>query len=83
MKASQSSPSAPVEISWSPDDTAGITGYRIFYGNGQSILVPSYVTSIILNFVESPDEVGQVISVRSESAHFLPSELTNATIAGG
>jgi hypothetical protein len=79
----RSSSSAPVEVSWSPDETANITGYRIFYGNGQSILVPSYVISIVFNFVESQDEVGQTVSVRSESMHLLPSELINAIVTGG
>ena len=80
VQASQSSSSAPVEVSWSPDQTPNVTGYRIFYGNGQSILVPSYVTSIVFNFVESQDEVGQIVSIRSESMHLLPSELINATV---
>ncbi len=82
MQATRSSSSAPVEVSWSPE-TANITGYRIFYGDGQSILVPSYVTSIVFNFVENQDEVGQIVSVRSESMHLLPSELINATVTGG
>ena len=83
VQATRSSSSSPVEVSWSPDETANITGYRIFYGNGpQSILVPSYVTSIVFNFVESQDEVGQTVSVRSESMHLLPSELINATVTG-
>ena len=80
MQASQSSSSDPVEVSWSPDQTPNITGYRVFYGNSQSILVPSYVTRIVFNSMENQDEVGQTVSVRSESMHFLPSELINATV---
>ena len=86
MQATQSSSSAPVEVSWSPSPSDGvknITGYRIFYGSGQSVFVPPYVTSIIFNFVESQDEVGQSVSVRSESVQLLPSELMNAAIATG
>ena len=80
MQATQSGSSAPIEVSWSPDQAANITGYRVFYGNGQSILVPSYVTRVVFNFVESQDEIGQTVSVRSESIHLLPSELINATV---
>ena len=80
VQATRSSSSAPVEVSWSPDQTPNITGYRVVYGNRQSILVPSYVTRIVFNFVESQDEVGQTVSVRSESMHLLPSELINATV---
>ena len=79
----QSSSSAPVEVSWSlPTNEANvITGYRIFYGNGQNLLVPSYITRITLYFIES-SQVGSV-SIRSESTH-LPSELISVivTIAG-
>ena len=78
--ATQSSSSAPVEVSWSPpsDDDPAISGYRIFYGNnGQSLFVPSYVTRVVLNFVDS-SQIGSV-SVRSESTQ-LPSELINVTV---
>ena len=82
VQATQSSSSAPVEVSWSPpsDGTTNITGYRIFYGSGQSVLVPSYVTSINFNFVENQNEVGQNVSVRSESMQLLPSELMNTKV---
>ena len=79
--ATQSSSSASVEVSWSPPsaDTPAISGYRIFYGNnGQSLFVPSYVTRVVLNFVDSSQQVGSV-SVRSESNQ-LPSELINVTV---
>ena len=77
--ATQSSFSAPAEVSWSPptDTAPAIIGYRIFYGGGQNLLVPSYVTSIVLNFIESTP-VGSV-SIRSESTQ-LPSELITATV---
>ena len=77
--ASQSSSSAPVEVSWSPptNDSNVITGYRIFYGNGQNLLIPSYVTSIVLNFIEA-SQVGSV-SICSESTQ-LPSELITVTM---
>ena len=78
--ATQSGSSAPVEVSWSPpsDATPAIIGYRIFYGNGQNLFVPSYVTRIVLNFVES-NQIESVF-IRSESTQ-LPSELTTATTA--
>ena len=80
VQATQSSSSAPVEVSWSPRSD-GATNIRIFYGSGQSILVPAYVTRIVLNFVE----LSQIesVSIRSESMQ-LPSELirVNVTIAG-
>ena len=77
--ATQSSSSAPVEVSWSPpsDTSPAIIGYRIFYGSGQTVLVPSYVTRIMLNFIES-SQVDSV-SIRSESAQ-LPSELISVTV---
>ena len=80
VQATRSSSSAPVEVSWSPDQTPNITGYRVFYGSGQSIFVSFYVTRVVFNFVESQDET---VSVRSESMHLLPSELINATVACG
>ena len=78
--ATQSSSSAPVEVSWSPPTDAApvISGYRIFYGNGQNLFVPSYVTRIVLNFVDS-SQVGSV-SVCSESTQ-LPSELISAVMS--
>ena len=78
--ATQSGSSAPVEVSWSPSSDAApvIIGYRIFYGNGQNLLVPSYVTRILLNFMESSQI--ESVSVRSESSQ-LPSELITAHAA--
>ena len=76
--ATQSSSSAPVEvmISWSPPSDQGlfnITGYRIFYGSGQNVLVPTDATSIGLRVKE-----GQTVFLRSESDQ-LYSELVNVT----
>ena len=82
VRATQSSSSAPVEVSWSPpsDGATTITGYRIFYGNGQSLLAPSYyVTSIIIIVAESPSDVGPTVSVRSESVQ-LPSEVITVQV---
>ena len=72
-----------MEVSWtlpsSANGAVGITGYRVFYGSqGQSVLIPSYVNSIVLNFVDSSLST-ESVSVRSESEQ-LPSELINATV---
>ena len=82
VQASQSSASAPVEVSWSPPSggTATITGYRIFYGNGESVLVPSIgITSVGLTF--NKNAIGQRVSIRSE-VDKITSELINVTIIG-
>ena len=70
-----------MEVSWSPpsDGSATITGFRIFYGNGENVLVPSTITGIILSMNE--DSVGQTVSLRSE-ADQLTSQLINVTITG-
>ena len=82
VQASQSSASAPVEVSWSPPSggAATITGYRIFYGNGKNVLVPSEVITYVgLTFNE--EAVGQRVSIRSEAGK-VTSELINVTITG-
>ena len=81
VEATQASLSAPVEVSWSPpsDGSATITAYRIFYGNGESASMPSFVTRIILSLNE--DSVGETVSLRSE-ADQLSSQLINVTITG-
>ena len=68
-------------VSWSPpsDGPATITGYRIFYGNGENLSVPSIVTRIILSLNE--DSVGETVSLRSE-ANQLTSQLINVTVTG-
>ena len=82
VRATQFSSSAPVEVSWSlPSDNGAvdITGYRIFYGSqGQSVLVPSYINSMVLNFVDA-SLVIESVSIRSESMQ-LPSELISVTV---
>ena len=69
VRAIQSSFTAPVEVSWSPPTHQGafnITGYRIFYGNGENISVPSIIiTSVGLMVNENYD--GQTVHLRSES----------------
>ena len=75
----QSSSSAPVEVSWSPpsDGADIITGYRIFYGSGKNTTVQAVASSIGWRVIGS--YIGQNISVRSE-ADELYSELINASI---
>ena len=70
-----------MEVSWSPpsDGSATITAYRIFYGNGENVSVPSTITGIILSLNE--DSVGETVSLRSE-ADQLTSQLINVTITG-
>ena len=82
MQATQASASAPVEVSWSPPSTssglAAMTGYRIFYGDGENnISVPSFVTRIIL--AVDKDSLGETVSVRFE-ADQLASQPINVTI---
>ena len=84
VRATQSGSSAPVEVSWSPpsDGHTSITGYRIFYGNGQNVFVQSVtaITSVDLN-VEG-DYVGCSVSIRSESDQFY-SELISVPVTHG
>ena len=83
VQASQSGPSAPVEVSWSPPSggAATIAGYRIFYSNGEkNIYVVHILTGINLNFKK--DVVGQTISIRSEVDEQLISELIDISIKG-
>ena len=77
VQATQSSSSAPVEVSWSPPShgATNITGYRIFYGSGKSILVPSVIIYVGL-MVYARD---YVVSIRSESDQ-LYSELIDIHI---
>ena len=81
VEATQASASAPVEVCWSPpsDRPATITAYRIFYGNGGSASMPSFVTRIILSLNE--DSVGETVYLRSETDQ-LTSQLINVTITG-
>ena len=81
VRATQSSPSAPVEVSWSPPSygASSITGYRIFYGSGQNVFIPSIaiITSVSLKVDRS--YIGQNVSIRSESDQ-LYSELVNVSV---
>ena len=82
VQATQSSSSAPVEISWSPpsDGATNISGYKIFFGNGQSALVPSVATYIGLRV--DGNFIGQNVSIRSESDQ-LYSEFISASVIMG
>ena len=77
--ATQSSFSVPVEVSWSPptDGANIITGYGIYYSNGESVLLPSVATS--LGLVLDGDQIGQQLSIRSERGQMF-SELINVTV---
>ena len=80
VRATQSSSSAPVEvmISWSPPTDQGafnITGYRIFYGSGQNISIPSPVITSVSFKVNG----GKTMFLRSESGQIY-SELINVTV---
>ena len=79
VRATQSSSSAPVEISWSPpsDGATNISGYRIFYGNEESVVLPSIATAIDLKL--DGDKVGQQLSIRSEREREF-SELIHVTV---
>ena len=82
VQATQSSASAPVEVSWSPPSSGAtnIIGYRIFYGNGENASVPSVVT--IIGLALNKDSVGETVSVRSE-ADQLFSEYVTITVTVG
>ena len=71
-----------MEVSWSPPSGGAgiITGYRIYYGNGENILILSVATSIGLRV--DGNYVGQSISVRSE-ADQLYSELISTSVTVG
>ena len=71
-----------MEVSWCPPSGGAniITGYRIYYGNGQNILVLSVATSIGLRV--NGNYIGQSISIRSE-ADQLYSELINTSVSVG
>ena len=79
VQATQSSPSAPVEVSWNPPSSGAtnITGYRIFYGNGENASLPSATTMISLAL--NKDCVGETVSVHSE-ADQLASQLITVTV---
>ncbi len=70
VRATQSGSSAPVEVSWSPpsDGVNFITGYRIYYGNGQSenVFVPSVTVITSVSLKVNRSYIGQNVSIRSE-----------------
>ena len=82
--ATQSSSSAPVEVSWSPPSHGAnnITGYRIYYGKGQSVLVPSVAVITSVSLKVDGNYIGQNVSIRSESDQ-LYSELINVFVTVG
>ena len=90
VQATQASVSAPVEISWNPpasfstglnhsasDLRPNVTGYRIIFDNGESVLLPSIITSV--GVLTGDVMAGQQISIRSEAEQEI-SELINVTI---
>ena len=73
-----------LEVSWSPvSDRANIiTGYRIFYGNGQSVLVQSVSVINSVSLKVDRSYIGQNVSIRSE-ADQVNSELISVFVAEG
>ena len=66
-----------MEVSWSAptEGDIGITGYRIFYGNGQNASIPPVAIGIMIN--ESFDN--QSVYLRSEAGQ-LASELVSVLV---
>ena len=81
VRATQSGSSAPVEVSWSPpsDGANSITGYRIYYGNGQNVFVTSVTVITSISLKVDRNYVGQNVSIRSE-ADQLYSESINVSV---
>ena len=83
VRAIQSSSSGSVEVSWSPptDGDTIITGYRIYYGNGQNVLVPSVtvITSVSLRGITGQNHS---VSIRSETNQSY-SELIRVSVTMG
>ena len=71
-----------MEVSWSPpsDGANIITGYRIFYGNGNNISVGAAATYIGLRV--DGNYIGKNVSVRSE-ADQVYSELISTSVTVG
>ena len=84
VQATQSSSSAPVEVSWNPptDAAATFTRYRIHYGNGQNVLISSVTAITSITLKVDGNYVGLNVSIRSE-ADQLYSELLNVPIIKG
>ena len=70
-----------MEVSWSPPSSGAtnITGYRIFYGNGEILLLPSVNILGYVGLRTNKDSIGENVSVRSE-ADQLFSELVTVTV---
>ena len=84
VRATQSSSSSPVEVRWSPpsDGATNITGYRLFYGSGKIVLVPSVADITLVGLKVVGNYIGQNVSIRSESDQ-LYSELINVSVTMG
>ena len=83
--ASQSinaSSDTPIVMSWSPPSSGAdiITGYRIFYGNGENVSVYSVITSVGL--IVNTDYLGQSVSIQSESDGLISELVTVSVVAG-
>ena len=70
-----------MEVSWSPPSSGAtnITGYRIFYGNGKNLLLPSVNILGYVGLRTNKDSIGENVSIRSE-ANQLFSELVTVTV---
>ena len=82
VRATQSTPSSLVEVSWSPptNGASSITGYRIFFGDGENVLVPSVTIINSVSLKVDGNYIGQNVSIRSEAAGQLYSELVNVSV---
>ena len=81
VRATQSTPSSLVEVSWSPptNGASSITGYRIFFGDGENVLVPSVTIINSVSLKVDGNYIGQNVSIRSEAGQ-LYSELVNVSV---
>ena len=61
-----------------------IIGYRIYYGNGHNVLVPSIaaITLTLVGLKVDENYIGRSVSIRSESDQ-LYSELINVSVTVG
>ena len=73
---------APIVISWSAPSRGAdvITGYRIFYGNGENLSVYPFITSVGL--MVNTDYLAQSVSIQSESDGLI-SELVKVSVIAG
>ena len=84
VRATQSGSSDPVEVSWSPpsDAAPAIIGYRIYYGSGQNVFIPSITIITSVSLRVDANYIDQNVSIRSESDQ-LYSELVNVSVTMG